>query len=139
MSEAPIDVSFIPDPEFFAIRKELETLPLRKQAKWKGRVQDPDGVNHCVYYRNGEFCFKALSKWIVVRPQSEIELGEIVGYHSLRVEECSRRLDMAYEQGGYLAAATEHERMIKESATGNHHTKPPKIRVPTRAGEPVRA
>jgi len=139
MSEAAIEVSFIPDPHFFALRSELEKLPLRKQPKWKGFVQDGNGVIHRVYFRNGEMFFKHLSRWIMVRPRSDEDLNDIVAYESPAVEEQCGRLNGAYERGGSRAEVQEHYRLIAEAATGNHRSKPHKVRVPTKAGEPVRA
>ena len=49
-----------------------------------------------------------------------------------------QRLARAAECGGESALLVEGVNIINESATGNHVTRPRKIRIPTKAGEPVR-
>ena len=139
MSQTTTLTSFIPDLDFHSFRQEIQALPLRKRAKWRGCVQDTDGVNHRVYFINGEFVFKDRSEWIALEPDGMKRYWDIPNYQNPRLEGQYRRIDRAYEIGGPVAVQQEHDRLVAENATGNHSSKPHKIRVPTKAGEPVRA
>ena len=133
-----IDVSLIPEPIFFGFMGEVEALPLRKRAKWRAFIQDTNGVKHRVHFVNGELVFKNQSKWIALKPLGDQHLNDIVGYDDPRTEEHHRRLNRAYERGGIVEVQEEHDRLVNEAATGNHRSKPHKVKVPTRPGEPVR-
>ncbi len=139
MSQEPIHVSFIPDPQFLSLRTEIEALLPRKRSKWHGLITDTDGVVHRVHFANGKLLYKNHSKLISLRPLSERNRLNIVGHCDPRYPELQRRLFGALERGGWEAALIEHTRMIDEAATGNHRSKPHKISIPTRPGEPVRS
>jgi hypothetical protein len=138
MSQESLDVSFLPDAEFYCCRQEVDALPLRKQVKWRGKVQDNNGVFHRVQLLKGDLVFKDGSKWVTLKPLSDARLN-IVDFVDPAAEEKFRRWNRAHERGGAHAALEEHDRLIDEAATGNHRSKPHKIRVPTKAGEPVRS
>jgi hypothetical protein len=133
-----LTVSLLPDQHYSRLMAEIEALPLRKRAKWHGLLTSSDGVKHKIYYVNGELVFKKCSEWITVKPQSEQHLQD-VEYVNPAIEAEHERLNAAYQRGGHEAEVAEFERLAREAATGNHRSKPSKIRVPTRAGEPARA
>jgi hypothetical protein len=133
-----LDVSFVPDAEFYEYKQEVEALPLKKQLKWHRKVQDNNGVFHRLHFLKGELVYKDGSEWITLKPLADARLN-IVDFADAAAEENFRRWNCAHERGGALACREEHNRMIDEAATGNHSSKPYKVRVPTKAGEPVRA
>ena len=138
MSQTTLSVALIPDQHFYSFREEIQALPLRKRAKWRGYVQATDGVRHRVHFVNGEFVTKYRSEWLTLQPRSDKRYMDNVEYDP-GLEGQDRRIDRAYESGGIVAAEQEYDRLVGENATGNHSSKPQKIRVPTKAGEPVRA
>jgi len=131
-------VSLIPDRHFFQLMGEVEALPLRKRSKWHGFLQSLDGAKRKVHFVDGQLVFKHCSEWITVKPQSDQYLNDIV-FECPATEAEHERLNSAYRRGGHEEGVAEFERIATETATGNHRSKPSKIRVPTRAGEPVRA
>ena len=137
MSQKSIDVSFVPDADFYDCKKEVEALPLQKHMKWHRKVQDYNGVFHRVHFLKGELVFKDASQWATLKPLGDARLHD-VDFVDPADEEKFQRWNEAHESGGALAAREEHTRLVEESATGNHHSKPHKIRVHTRPGEPVR-
>ena len=138
MSMETIDISLMNTPIYLSLMDEIMALPERKQAKWRGFVQDTNGVKHRLHFINGELVFKHHSKWITLKPQGLDELFHDLEYNDPIIEEQHRRLNKAYEHGGIVAEQEEHNRMVDEAATGNHRSKPHKIKVPTKSGEPVR-
>jgi hypothetical protein len=139
MSQNPIDVSLVPDEQFNILLAEIAALPPGKRAKWHGSIMGSQGTLHRVRFVNGKFGYNYLSKWIVIAPISDGQKVNALPSRNPRCEEVRRRIFNAYETGGSAAALQEHVRLIDEAATGNHCSKPHKIRVPTKAGEPVRA
>ena len=137
MSQKSIDVSFVPDADFYDCKKEVEALPLRKQMKWHRKVQDHNGVFHRVHFLQGELVYKDGSKWTTLKPLADAHLN-VVDFADPAAEEKFQRWNTAHERAP-LACLEEHNRLIDEAATGNHSSKPHQIRVPTKAGEPVRA
>jgi hypothetical protein len=133
-----LTVSIVPDQHYYRLMAEIEALPLQKRAKWHGMLTSSDGVKHKTYYVDGELVFKNCSEWITVKPQSEQHLQD-VKYMKPALEAAHERLNVAYQRGGHEAEVEEFKRLAHEAATGNHRSKPSKIRVPTGAGEPVRA
>ena len=132
-------VTLIPPIVFFKLMDEVEALPLRKRSKWHGSVKDVTGAKRNVYYvAPGKLVMKDGSEWIQLKPDCK-ELEQDIIFDSPEVEAQHSRATRAYERGGWIEVGREHERMVAENATGNHHSKPHKIRVPTKAGEPVRA
>ena len=138
MSQEPLDVALLPDRQFFQLMGEVEALPLRKRAKWHGFLRDTNGVKHRVHFINRQLVIKFQSSCVTVRPTSDQHLND-VGFDSPTVEEKNERLNTAYQRGGQDELLAEHNRMVHEAATGNHRSKSHKMRVPTKAGEPVRA
>ena len=139
MSQEPIDVTFVEDRDFFQFRCEVMSLPLRKRAKWHGDLFDTNGVKHRVRFVNGEFVIQHKSTLVLVKPEFDRHYNDIVSFESPDAEEQHERINRARENGGYSAALAEHVCIIQETATGNHKSKPHKVKVPTKAGEPVRA
>ena len=139
MSQEPRQIAFIPDSHFFALRDEIEGLPPRKRAKWRGLIRNTDGVVQRVYFDNGKLTYTLHSKCITLRPFSDRQRINSVGHSDPRYSEQARRIFSAFEHGGLAAVEEEHGRLVDEAATGNHRSKLHKIRVPTKAGEPVRA
>ncbi len=133
-----LDVSFAPDADLYECMQEVEALPLRKQVKWHRTVRDHNGVFRRVHFLKGELVYKDGSKWVTLKPLGDVRLN-LLNFVNPAAEEKLRRWNVAHERGGALAAREEHTRLVEESATGNHHSKPHKIRVPTKAGEPVRS
>ena len=139
MSQTTLDIFPIPDDQYFDFMCEIYALPVRKQAKWRGFLQDTNGVKHRVHFVNDELVFKHKSTWITAKPTSDEYLNRIVDYENPNGKDQHQRMARAYKSGGIVAAQQEHDRMVEEAATGNHRSKLHKIRVPTKAGEPVRA
>ena len=81
---------------------------------------------------------KNRSEWLTTQPRSDNNFIDDVDYDP-GLEGQDRRIDRAYESGGIVAAEQEYDRLVGENATGDHSSKPHKIRVPTKAGEPLRA
>ena len=131
------DVSPIPDPVLHDFRAEVEALPARKRAKWRGLVRDTSGVAHRVHFINGEFGFKYQSTWTKLVALTDLRLANILEADPVAKTNIIRTL-LAQESGGFEAAEEELGRIIDETATGNHHSKPHKIKIPTGPGEPVR-
>ena len=97
------------------------------------------GAKRNVYYvAPGQLVMKDGSEWIQLKPTCK-ELEQYINFDSPEAEAQHSRWIRAYERGGWAEAEREHGRMVAENATGNHSSKPHKIRVPTKAGEPVRA
>jgi hypothetical protein len=138
MSQKSIDVAFFPDVEYYDFRREVEALPLRKQVKWHRTIQDNNGVLHRVRFLQGELVFTEGSQLLTMKPLGETKLNVVEFPYSITEEEF-RRLNTAQERGGNLACREEIHHLIDEAATGNHRSKPHKVRVPTKAGEPVRS
>jgi hypothetical protein len=138
LSTVTIDVSFIPDSHFFALMEVVEALPLKKRAKWRGFVQDANGVNHKVHFIDRQLVFKYHSKWITLKPNGDEHLADAIQHTDQRTKDQYERIAAAYERGGLAAATQEHDRLVHEAATGNHRSKPHKVKVPTRPGNPVR-
>ena len=134
-----IDVSFIPDDLFDLVMNQVMALPPGKRAKWHGSVMGSQGTLHRVRFVNGTIGYTWLSKWITIAPLSESQKANILPADDPKREEACRRVFDAFETGGSAAVSQEHVRLVDEAATGNHRSKPHKIKVPTKAGEPVRA
>ena len=133
------NVALIPPIQFFSLMDEVEALPMRKRSKWHGFVKDMSGVKRKVYYRApGQLVLKDHSELIQLKPTDEA-LDHYLVFDNQESEDMHRRWMGAYERGGWAEVSREHDRMVAENATGNHRSKSHKIRVPTKAGEPVRA
>ena len=137
MSSEPIDVSLVPADVFVSFMDEIWALPLRKRSRWRGFLVDTDGVKRRVHFNGDELVLKYNSRWMPVYPCPEAQCRDLT-FDNAKAREQHRRLLQAYERGGQGAFQQEHDRMIDESATGNHQSKPHKFKVPTAAGEPVR-
>jgi hypothetical protein len=138
MSQERVLVMFIPDCDFNDFMLEVDALPLRKRTKWHGLLQDTNGVTHRVRFINGALVFKHCSRWITLKPLTDQYLHNIT-FSNPVVEAHLERMNSAYQRGGEEAEAAEFDNITREEATGNHRSKPRKIKVPTKAGEPVRA
>ena len=132
-----LKVSLVADTQYHHCRQEVEALPLRKQSKWHKIVRDNHGVKHRVCFVNGELVFKGASGWVTLKPLGDAHLYH-TSFEDPSDEARFQRLNRAHESGGTLAAREEFARQVEETATGNHKSKPHKISVPTRPGEPVR-
>jgi hypothetical protein len=139
MSKEPTQISLIPDAHFYNLRAEVEALPPRKGVKWHSLIRDTNGVLSRVYFANGKLIYTKYSKLITLRPFSDRQRINCVKHCDPRYPEQERRVFRAFENGGLEAAEEEHELLVDEAATGGHRSKSHKIRVPTKAGEPVRA
>ena len=128
-------------------KEELLAMPDKKRKNWKGFLQDKQGVRSKVRYAgvkyfgddpNLPYEFENWqpgnrhggSAWWPVLDMSvwedypdEIKPTSRVGARILRGEDVERAMDDAQQ----------------ENATGNHHRNPKPVKVPTKAGEPVRA
>ena len=131
------DVSPIPDPVLHEFRAEVEALPVRKQSKWRGLVRDTNGVSHRVHFIGGEFMIKNHSEWVKLVALTDLRLGKSLFDTPGTVSQVARAF-RAKASGGFKAAEDELRLMINESATGNHRSKPHKIKVLAAPGEPVR-
>ena len=132
-----VEVSLIPDTTFHEFRQEIWALPLRKRAKWRGIVQDTSGVAHRVQFVNGELVFKNHSIWVKLVPMTEVQWADCVEYTPGAERKIIRAL-RAQESGGLKAVEEELSHIVNETATGNHRSKPHRVKVPTGPGEPVR-
>ena len=137
MSLETMDVSLVPAEVFVSFMDEIWALPLKKRAKWRGFLVDTNGVKHRVHFINNELVFKYHSKWMPVHPYPAAQHRDLE-FDDAKSREQHRRMLQAYERGGYVAMEDEHNRMVDEAATGNHQSKPHRVKVPTAAGEPVR-
>ena len=131
------DISPIPDPVLHEFRAEVEALPVRKQSKWRGLVQDTNGVSHRVHFSGGDFMIKHHSEWVKLVALTDLRLGKKLFDTPGTISQVVRALQ-AKASGGFKAAEEELRLMINESATGNHRSKPHKIKVLAAPGEPVR-
>ena len=131
------DISPIPDPVLHDFRAEVEALPARKRAKWRGLIRDTNGVAHRVHFINGEFGFKYQSTWIRLVALTDLRLANSLEFTSGTASQAVRTL-RAQASGGFEAAEEELRLIINETETGNHHSKPHKIKFLTGPGEPVR-
>jgi hypothetical protein len=132
-------VALIPPIQFFSLMDEVEALPMRKRSKWHGFIKDVSGVKRKVFYEApGQLLLKSGSEWIQLQPTDKALEKHIV-FDSQKCADAHSRWIRAYERGGWAETEREHDRMVAENATGNHRSKSHKIRVPTKAGEPVRA
>jgi hypothetical protein len=130
--------SFLPPPKFFELLHEVEALPMRKRSKWSGSVKDVTGAKRKVYYRApGQMFIKMHDDWVELQPADGNTT--YLNFASREAEDDHTRWMNAFNRGGWNEASREHGRMVAENATGNHTSKPHKVRVPTKAGEPVRA
>ncbi len=131
------DVSPIPDPVLHEFREEVEALPARKQSKWRGLVRDTNGVSHRVHFIGGEFMIKHHSGWVKLVALTDLRLANSLEFTPGTISPVVRAF-RAKASGGFKAAEDELRLMINESATGNHRSKPHKIKVLAAPGEPVR-
>ena len=133
------DVALIPPIQFFKLMDDVEALPMRKRTKWHGSIKDVCGVKRNVYYvAPGQLLMKLGSEWIQLKPVDKA-LERHVVFDRPETEVQHSRWIRAYERGGLDEADREHGRLVAENATGNHRSKPHKIRVHSRPGEPARA
>ena len=106
-------------------------------------MTDSSGVSHRLRYKNGvaqvktpaNGNFKTTDLWVEVKPLEQA-LIECEISRSLQGEYC--RVMDAKRRGGTGAMIEELTNAIQEAHTGNHHSKPKSVRIPTKAGEPVR-
>jgi hypothetical protein len=141
MSMEWVESSPIPDLDFHSFRQEVLALPPRKQAKWHGHTKDAYGVVHRVYFVNGNFVYKCKSIWIRLVPMTQLQMANELGdveFGEPGAEDYYRRAINAFDRGGREAVAEEMNRFQNENATGNHRTKPRRVKVPTTPGESVR-
>ena len=142
MSLKGIDVSPVADVDFQRHSQEVLALPPRKQAKWRSRTTDSNGVAHRVQYLDGRFVYKHCSTWVMLVPLSFLQKVEENGqltFDDAKAADGWGRVTNAINSGDKDAAFnTVCEQMINEAATGNHRSKTRKFKVPTAAGEPVR-
>ena len=141
MSLETVEASSVPDSDLRNFRQQVMALPLRKQAKWYGHTKDTNGVVHRVRFIGGNFVIKDKSSWIRLVSMTDLQMANEFGdveFDVPRNAEYYRRATNAFDRGGRAAAAQEMNQMRDETATGNHHTKPRKVKVPTATGEPVR-
>ena len=135
-------------------RAELAALPPRKRKSWKGiladkwnvrqkvrwlgqarTVQMVDGVStpyEFVVYKHAEKTCG--STWVPV-----VDLAwrdELPEGTEVLMSDAARRLYDARLKGEDEAVV--FDQIQEENMTGNHHRNPKPVRVPTRAGEPVR-
>jgi hypothetical protein len=131
-------VALIPPIQFFKLMDEVEALPLRKRAKWSGSVKDNRGAKRKVYYITpGKLIMRSGSEWYQLKPTDEALHKDLV-FDSPKDEEEHRRWIRAYERGGWAESEREHDRIVADNATGNHRSRPHKIRIPTKPGDAVR-
>ena len=141
MSLETVEVSPIPDRDFHSFRQEVLALPPRKQAKWRSRIQDTNGVVRRVQFVGGNFVYKNKSQWVMVVPMTEVQMRNDFGdvyFEEPRSADHYRRANNAFARGGAPEQLQEMNRIINEAATGNHRSKTHRVKVPTAAGEPVR-
>ena len=137
-----IEVSPVADLDFQRHSQEVLALPPRKQAKWRSRTTDADGVVHRVQYLDGNFVYKQCSTWVRLVPLSFLQKAEENGqllFDDAKAADGWGRVTNAINNGDKdVALHTVCDQMINEAATGNHRSKTRKIKVPTAAGESAR-
>ena len=141
MSLKVVEVSPVADVDFQRHSQEVLALPPRKQAKWRSRTTDANGVVHKVQYLDGHFVYKQCSTWVRLVPVSFLQKVEENGHLSfddVKAADGWGRVTNAINSGERDAVNKVCDQMINEAATGNHRSKTHKFRVPTAAGEPVR-
>ena len=143
MSLKGTDVSPVNDEDFQRNLAEVLALPPRKQAKWRSRTTDVNGVVHRVQYLDGRFVYKHCSTWVTLVPLSFLLQKDMQGdqltFDDAKAADGWGRVTNAINGGDKDAVFhTVCEQLTEESATGNHRSKTRKFKVPTAAGEPVR-
>ena len=143
MSLKGTDVSPVNDEDFQRNLAEVLALPPRKQAKWRSRTTDVEGVIHKVQYLDGRFVYKHCDTWITIVPLSfllekDME-GDQVRFDNAKAANGWGRVTNAINGGDQDAVFSEVcTQLAEEAMTGNHRSKTHKIKIPTNAGEPVR-
>ena len=142
MSLNDIEVSPVADLDFQRHSQQVLALPPQKQAKWRCRTTDANGVVHRAQYLNGNFVYKHCSKWVRLMPLSFLQKAEENGqllFDDAKAADGWGRVTNAINSGDKdVALHTVCDQMINEAATGNHRSKTCKIKVPTAAGESAR-
>ncbi len=128
----------MPDDDYALYLAEVRSLKPKQQKYWKRRNEKTDGSTQTIRYDGQGFYTQWLNQRVAVHSVSRIA--------ELEREELSRGpLHACFRQVADLDisdVATYHsemDRMQTETRTGNHQPRSHPIRVPTRAGEPVRA
>ena len=143
MSLKGTDVSPVNDEDFQRNLAEVLALPPRKQAKWRSRTTDVDGVVHKVQYLDGRFVYKHCDAWIMIVPLSfllekDME-GDQVRFDDAKAADGWGRVTDAVNSGDQDAVfKTVCTQLAEDSMTGNHRSKTHKVKIPTAAGQPVR-
>ena len=143
MSMEGIDVSPVADADFQRQLQQVLALPPRKQAKWRSRTTDVNGVVHRVQYLDGRFVYKNCDTWVMIVPLSwllkkDMEGDQLTFDDAKAANGWGRVLNAINGGDTDTVFATVCEQLTDESATGNHRSKTRKFKVPTAAGEPVR-
>ena len=129
-------VMAMPDDEYALYLAEVQRLKPKKWPQWKHRHVKTDGSTQTIRYDGQGFYTQWLNQRVAVESVSRIA--------ELEREQLPRGPLHAYgcQMADLSDVATYHsemERMQIETRTGNHQPRSHPIRVPTRAGEPVRA
>jgi len=132
-------VAFARDATILSVLEEVKALPPKSRAKWHKYVKTIEGVKRRLRFIDGQLVFKDKGRWLALTGREDERVWETLEFADIDDEEEFNRLDIAYERGGFVEEVVEHAQMVAEHATGNHTSKPHKVRVPTKAGEPVRA
>ena len=150
-ADAPTVLMQATSPEIIARwKEEVLAMPAKKMKNWKGALKDQQGAWQKVRYvgelryvgGDTDYPYEFEAWQPSNRPIPSVWLPVVSCFAGRRptttVEPLSRAgARMQGLQGEDLAR--EYEEIQRENFTGNHHRNPKPVKVPTKAGEPVRA
>ena len=122
----------VPDEVYQSWIDELESLPLKQRRKWKTKVDRSDGSTQTIRFEKKGFYAYYLNQRIVCASVSQCNELREANLMSTHVQ---------YEQMfsmDYRSFCDFHDEQMAAAQTGNHQPRNHAVRVPTRAGEPVR-
>ena len=125
----------MPDDEYAAYLAEVRSLKPKKQKLWKRRNVMTDGSTKTIRYDGNGFYAQWLNQRVAVYSVSmvaELEREQLSRgpLHGFGAQGNNYRDPVSYHADMNVRQAATH--------TGNHQPRNHPIRVPTRAGEPVR-
>ena len=130
--EDVVFMNAVPDESFAEWVTEIESLKPKDRKKWKCRLDRTDGSAQTVRFEKDGFYSNYLNQRIRVITVSEA---------NRLLEKEPTNTHLQYEEAfqmNYNSWCDFHDEQMRASHTGNHQPRNHAIRVPTRAGEPVR-
>jgi hypothetical protein len=133
----------LPFEDVKKIMNEIRALPSRKQEKWHPTMVDTRGVRHRLRFKDNMLQMKTHSDgrvdtsdlWIQVTSLEQARIDCVIARSTQAIYE--RAMDAKY-RAGTGAMFEEIQNVVQEAHTGNHKSNPKPVRIPTKAGEPVR-